>query len=267
MSERNIEKLKTVSEIEREAFAALPQVARDVLFRGASREQTLEDNEKAYERIRFCPSVLRDVGMVSVSTELLGIKLSSPILLAPTAYHGLYHPNKEVETVSGANLSKTPYVVSEYSSTALAELAHISKVPLLLNLIVHEDRLFTKGVIENAISSGVKALVVTVDQPVRSLHSRKVEVGVTLPPGIERVNFKAYVPTAAQQSRIQRRSYHYLFFNPTQNWNDIEWLITNSSIPVFLKGVLNPKDAIRAMNAGVAGIMISNHGGRNLEGK
>lgn len=265
-SDVNFYQLQTIQEIENHAYNTMSQVPRDLLFRGASQGQTMKDNKEAYERIRFCPRVLQDVSTVSTNVEILKLNLPYPIFLAPTAYHGLYHQNKELETVNGANLSQVPYIISEYSSTEISEIASISDVPLLLNLIVHEDRSFTQKVVENAIQVGVKALVVTVDQPVKSLSSTKINTGVKLPQGIERKNFVGFTPTSKQQNRMLRRSYHYQFFNPTQTWKDIEWLISNFPIPVFLKGILNPKDAIRAVNAGVAGIIVSNHGGRNLDG-
>jgi 4-hydroxymandelate oxidase len=207
-----------------------------------------------------------DVSQLDTRTTIAGQPLDYPILLAPTAYHRLVHPRGELATLDGAAKAGATMVVSSFATTSIEEMTRAAKCPLWFQLYVVSDRGFTKALVERAQQGGCRALVVTVDTPVVGMRHREARAGFALPPGLERANYRGFGGAAAGAShRPTEREIFSAVLDPTLTWKEIGWLRSFARVPVFLKGVLSPIDAARAVSAGVDGLVVSNHGARNMD--
>lgn len=231
---------------------------------GAADELTLRWNEEAYGRIRLCPRNLVDVSALDTRVTLFGRELPCPILLAPVAYQRLMHPDGELATVKGAAAAGATMVLSTFSTVTLEKVAAAATQPLWFQLYVQPDREFTRDLVRRAESAGYQALVVTVDTPVLGPRYRELRTRFTLPPGLERANLKG-LATATGGHRPSERAIYSATLDPKLTWQDIAWLRSLTRLPVLLKGVMNAADAGRAVDEGAAGLIVSNHGGRNLD--
>ncbi|WCD81566.1 alpha-hydroxy acid oxidase [Pseudomonas sp. TUM22785] len=234
---------------------------------GAADELTLGENRAAFQRARLLNQVLQDLGGGHTRLQLCGLELDYPILLAPVAFQQLAHPDGELASVLGASAMKAAMVVSTQAGISLESIAEAAQTPLWFQLYIQPDREFTLALVHRAEAAGYRALVVTVDAPVSGLRNREQRAGFVLPEGIEAVNLKgmgALPPAVAQPGESP------LFGSPlleqAVTWRDLTWLQAHTRLPVLLKGVMNPRDAARAVEQGVAGIVVSNHGGRTLDG-
>ena len=236
-------------------------MAYDYIAGGAGDEITLRRNRARFDEILLNPRVLRDVSKVDTRTELFGQTLEFPILLAPTAYQKLTHPDGELAVAQGASAAGATYVVSAFATTSIEEIANSTNARLWFQLYVHPDRGFTRQLIERAESAGCRALLVTVDTPILGTRDREKRNRFHLPPGMERENLKALGVKATRADHFKE----YAILDPAINWDTISWIRSFSKIPVILKGILNGEDARLAADMGVAGVLVSNHGGRNLD--
>jgi 4-hydroxymandelate oxidase len=253
-----------IPDFERQAKVVVSNLAWEYISDGAADELTIRWNREAYDRIRIKPRVLVDVSQLDTRVTLLGREHACPILLAPTAYQKLMHPDGEIATVNGANAAGTTMIASSFATVTLEETAAAAQRPLWFQLYVQPARDFTKALIQRAENAGCEALVLTVDTPVLGARYRELRVNFTLPPGMERANLRG-LATAAGGHRFNERNIYSATHDPTLTWKDLDWFRSVTRLPIFLKGVLNPDDAERAVQAGVAGIIVSNHGGRNLD--
>lgn len=253
-----------VMDYARLAPAHMSKMAWEYISGGAVDELTERWNHEAYEHIRLRPRNLVDVSRLDLRTRLFGVEMPFPILLAPTAYHRLAHPEGELATVRGANATGATMVLSTYSTTSLEEVAAAAQVPLWFQLYVQPDRDFTRALVHRAEAAGYRALAVTVDAPVLGLRYREQRTKFTLPAGMERANLKG-LATATGGQRPTENEIYSATLDPTVTWKDIAWLRSITRMPVLLKGVMNGDDAGRAVDAGVSGLIVSNHGGRNLD--
>lgn len=253
-----------VTDFEREAQAKLPAMSWSYLSGGASDELTLRWNRESYDRLRLRPRALVDVSRLDPSITLLGRRHAFPLLLAPAAYQGLTHPEADLATVRGANAADVTMVASTFSSHTVEDIAAQASRPLWLQLYLQRDREFTRDLIRRAEKSGCEALVVTVDTPVLGPRNRELRARFSLPPGVERANLRGF-PNAGGAHRSTEGAIYSALLDPSLTWKDIAWLKAQTSLPILLKGILNPDDAVRAAEAGVAGIIVSNHGARNLD--
>ena len=155
-------------------------------------------------------------------------------------------------------------VVSTSATTSVEDIAAVATRPLWYQLYVQRDRDFTRELVRRAEASGCKVLVITVDSPVLGARYREARVKFTLPPGVERANLRG-LKTATGGHRATEGNIYSALLDPTLTWKEIEWLRSITKLPVLLKGILNPDDAARAADLGVAGVIVSNHGGRNLD--
>jgi 4-hydroxymandelate oxidase len=212
------------------------------------------------------PRVLRDVSRLDTRLSLLGTEMPFPILVAPTAYHRLADPEGEVATARGAGATGATLVVSSLSTTAIEEVAGAATGPLWFQLYVQTDRGFTRALVERVTAAGCKAICVTVDTPVWGARHRETRARFALPPGLDRPNLRPLGEQAAKADHLPKDGgiFHTLL-DPTLTWREIEWLLSFARVPVLLKGILAPADADLAARAGVAGIIVSNHGARNLD--
>jgi 4-hydroxymandelate oxidase len=229
---------------------------------GVADEVTLRWNREAYDRLRLHPRVLVDVSSIDTRVSLLGQQLHHPILLAPAADQRMVHPEGEVAAARGAGDSGTIFVLSSFTNTAVEEVARGASGPLWFQLYVQRDRGFTGDLVQRAEAAGCKAICVTVDSPTFGPRNRQARAKYELAPGLSR----PHLPPA-KKGNIGRGGLQVYpdWVEPALTWRDIGWISSVGKVPVLLKGVLNPEDADRAAQEGVAGIIVSNHGARNLD--
>jgi 4-hydroxymandelate oxidase len=207
--------------------------------------------------------VLRDVSAVSTRTKVMGTEVSMPLLVAPMAYQRLAHEGGEATTARAAARAGTVMLVSTLATVSLDDVAAaVPGAPLWFQLYVHKDRAWTEELVKRAGSVGYRALVVTVDVPVLGHRPRDERNRFTLPEGMDMANVGTTVPHV-DGSGIAR--YASTQLEPALTAADIEWLRGLSDLPVLVKGVLRGDDARLAVEAGAAGIIVSNHGGRQLD--
>jgi 4-hydroxymandelate oxidase len=246
----------SLRDFEEAARKKLASPVYDFLAGGAADEITIRWNREAYDRLALRPRVLVDVSQVDTRVKLLGLDLPHPILLAPVAYQKLLHPEGEVAAARGAGAAKALYVFSSSATVAVEEVARIATSPLWFQLYVQADRGVNKEIIGRAAAAGCKALCVTVDTPVIGPRNREQRAGFTLPPGLS-------VPMNPQNVKARGKAGSSKRVSVT--WKDIEEFQSISPVPVLLKGVLHAEDADRAARMGLGGVIVSNHGGRNLD--
>ena len=247
--------MRVPQEAERGARAALGAVHFDYLAGGAGRERTLAGNEDAFARRRLRPRVLRAPGTPDLATVLPGARVPSPVVVAPTAFHRLAHPDGEVATARGVAGAGGLLTLSMMATRSVEDVA-AAGAPLWFQLYVQPDRGFTAHVVARAQAAGCRALVVTVDSPVRGRHPRAEHHGFTsLPAGL-----------VCENMRDAGGRVRDLVVDPDLGWDVVAWLRGVTSLPVLVKGVLHPADARLAVEHGVDGVVVSNHGGRQLDG-
>jgi 4-hydroxymandelate oxidase len=256
----------SLSDYEHLAKERLKPMAWEYIAGGAGDEQTLAWNVDAYRHIQLRTRVLVDVSHIDTSITLFGTRLPFPIILAPTAYHKLAHPDGEIATARGAGAAGATMIVSSFATVGIADVAKAATGPLWFQLYSQSDRGFTRELVERAQAAGCQALCVTVDTPVLGPRNREARIAFSLPAGMERVNLKGLTAVSTSASHRPREGQIYsAVLDPTLTWKDIEWLRGFARVPVLLKGILDPDDARRAVEIGAAGIMVSNHGARNLD--
>ncbi|MFV3074988.1 alpha-hydroxy acid oxidase [Niveispirillum fermenti] len=231
---------------------------------GAGDEWTLRENVAAFARLPLRSRVLRDLCGGGTQTTLFGTVLPAPILLAPVAFQRMLNPDGELATVLAAGALDTAVVVSTQASTRLEDIAAQAQAPLWFQLYIQPDREFTAGLIHQAEAAGYRALVVTVDAPVNGLRNREQRAGFVLPPGIGPVNLRGLRPPPPGPPDALLFGTPLLEQAPT--WADLAWLRGLTRLPILLKGITDPDDARRAVDAGMDGVIVSNHGGRALDG-
>jgi 4-hydroxymandelate oxidase len=242
----------------------ISRMAFEYIASGAGDEITLRRNRECFDELRLQPRVLAGVGKIDTSLELFGERLDYPVLLAPTAYHKLVHPDGELAAVRGANAVRAPFVVSSFATVAVEEIARAAETPLWFQLYVHPDRAFTRDLIGRVEAAGCRALCVTVDTPILGMRDRERRAGFRLPPGIERANLKALGVAVTKMGHFEGGG-NYTILDPAVNWETIAWIRSLTNLPVVLKGILSPDDARLACEHGASGIIVSNHGARNLD--
>jgi 4-hydroxymandelate oxidase len=262
-----LERFLTVDDVEAAASSVLPREAYDYYRSGADDERTLRENRRAFDDWEIWYRVLVDVAERSLATTLLGVDLVAPILIAPTAYHCMAHPDGERATARGAASAGTLYVVSTLATTTLEDVAAASTGPKWFQLYVHKDRGLSRALVERAEASGYRAIVLTVDAPILGRRLADERNLFTLPPGMVMANLVAPTSAAApgeEQSMLAR--YVASRHDASLTWKDLDWLKGLTSLPILVKGIVRADDAARAVDHGVAGLVVSNHGARQLDG-
>ena len=245
----------------------LPPMAYDYYASRAHDEITLRENHAAYDRIRLNYRVLKDISQRDISVTLLGERLSMPLLIAPTAFHRMAHPDGEIATVKAAGAAGTTMILSTLSTTSIEDVMAAAQGPVWFQLYVYKDRAATAALVQRAEAAGCSALVLTVDAQIWGRRERDVRNRFQLPAGLSVKNLmpagQEQFPQGAQDSGLA--AYVASLFDQSLSWKDVEWLCAASKLPVFLKGIVHPEDARRALDYGGAGIIVSNHGGRQLD--
>jgi len=225
---------------------------------------TQRDNQAAFERIRLMPRALVDMSQASARSELFGMPLDYPILIAPTAYHKLVHGDGELATVHAASLTRTWMTVSTQSSVTMEDVARQSTTTLWFQLYLQPRRDDTLRLVRRAEDSGYSALVLTIDAAVNGIRNVEQRAGFQLPEGVSAVNLAGFPPPETHDGTHGSPVFRGMLRHaPT--WQDVAWLCSQTRLPVLVKGVLNPADVRPALQAGVSGIIVSNHGGRTLD--
>ncbi len=241
--------LVNVFDYEKLAEACVEPSAWDYYMSGSDDEVTLRENRAAFERIRLRPRMLVDVSACDLHTTVLGTPVTMPILVAPTAYHCLAHPDGECATARGASDAGTLMVASTSSTRSMEEIAQAARGPRWFQLYIH-DRTTTEELVRRAEAAGYSALVVTVDSARWGHKERPLHSDFRLPAHLHKANFQ-------DQSIPQ----NFVFVT----WGTLDWLRSLTALPILLKGILTSEDAALAVEHGVDGIVVSNHGGRQLD--
>lgn len=254
----------SVREIERKARQRLDPAIYDYFAGGADDEITMRSNQAAFGKIKLLPRVLRGAGRAELETTLLGRCISLPVVIAPTAFHQLAHPEGERATARAAAAAGTIMIVSMAPTVAIEEVAvaaqECGKHNLWFQIYLQPDLAFTKSVIQRAEAAGCSALVVTVDSPTFGRRRRDVRNGFKdLPFGMCCENLRE---TTNENGRGKVRQ---IVFSPALSWKDLEWLRTVTELKVVLKGIVHPGDAKLAVDHGVDAVLVSDHGGRQLD--
>jgi 4-hydroxymandelate oxidase len=228
---------------------------------GADDEITAKENVAAWRKLKLRPRVLRDIVEIDTGVSLLGTRVNTPIMVAPTGRHHLFHAEGERATARGAAAAGALYVMSTSGATLVEDVAKESgAAPQWFQLYMQPDREATGALLDRCVKVGFKALVLTVDQPVPGWSPRAARTPVIPSPNIRSVNMVGQ-PIAKTAYDPDRQG---LAMFPT-NFGDLEWLVRRCAMPVVVKGVLRGDDARRCVDCGVKGIMVSNHGGRHLD--
>ena len=260
----------SIADYEALARARLDRAAFDYFAGGSGDERTLSMNVAAFDRYVLRPRVLVDARTIDTSTTVLGEALPAPILLAPAALQCLAHPEGERATARAAAAIGTVFVLSTVASTSIEDVAAAVAGPRWFQLYVYKDPAITREMIRRAEQAGYRALVLTVDTPRLGRRERDARNRFALPEGIAPANFAAMhhlvAARALQEGHSPFAAQVEQLFDPSLDWDKLAWLRSITKLPLLLKGVVTPEDARLAVQAGVSGIIVSNHGGRQLDG-
>lgn len=251
------------------AQGLLPQQLWDYIDGGSGDELTLGTSRRAFNDMLLRPRVLVDVSERQTSTSLFGAQLAAPLGVAPTAYHRLVHPDGESATARGAGAAGALFVVSIFASRTLEEIAQAASGPLWLQLYWLHDRTALAELATRAEAAGYQALVLTVDAPVIGKRLRDLRNGFAVDPDVRAVNLDSALMASTHTSlpgASAIATHAAATFDQSITWADLAWLRGITDLPVLIKGVLSPADALLAVAHGVDGIIVSNHGGRQLDG-
>jgi 4-hydroxymandelate oxidase len=262
MGPRTEASILCLGDFETAAQDALPHAVYEFVAAGAGDEITLADNKAAFDRIKLRPRVLRDVSTIDTQTELFGVKLPHPLLLAPTGLQRLSHPEGEVATASGAGKAGAIFVLSTNATATIEECVAASSVPIWFLLYWQSDREFNRDLVARVEAGGAKALMITVDSPTLGERYRQERAGFKIPTDLVTPYFHD------RNSGLPRRGSRQdgrPAWRENLSWREIEWLRSLTKMPLILKGILDPADAEQAVEIGANGLVVSNHGARNLD--
>jgi len=249
-----------VDDFEAAARAILPEPVYDYYAGGAEDEVTVRTNRRAFQEIALKYRVLVDVAKRETSTEILGTQLDFPLILAPTALHRMANEDGEKATARAAAAAGVIMCLSSISSTAMEDVAATAPDGARWFQLYHfHDRAASESLVKRAHDSGYGAIVVTADVPVLGRRERDLRHPFVLPEGIQAVHLTVE-PRVAAGSPLNT-----LITEGSLDWEDLAWIRAASPLPMLIKGVVRADDAKRAMDEGVDGIWVSNHGGRQLD--
>jgi 4-hydroxymandelate oxidase len=261
MDQANPPGLISLADYERAATELLDPGALSYLAGAAADEITLRDNLAAWQRLAIRPRMLVGVGQRDLGVELLGRRRPHPVLIAPTAFQRLAHPEAEIATARAAAKTGTVMCLSTLSTTPPDRLAEaVPDAPRWFQLYVFSDRGISSELVSRAVQHGYEALVVTVDLPVFGVRERELRSGVHASSADQ-----VATAAAAGASGAMTPAQYGALVDPDLNWTDLERFVSDSPLPVLVKGLLTAEDARLAAEHGAAGVIVSNHGGRQLD--
>jgi 4-hydroxymandelate oxidase len=255
--------------LEARARDRLDPMLFDYIAGGSGDEWTLAENRRAWSRFQLLPRMLRGVANRSLATTVLGTPVSMPVLVPPMGFHGLCHPEAEAATARATSEEDTVFCASTVSNCSLEAIAEASGGGTRwFQLYVYRDRAITRDLVERAAAAGYSALCLTVDTPLAGNRERDRRNALRMPSHLELGNFpqshtnQHHRPEGEGSSLAQ---YIASQWDPSLTWDDVQWLRSVAPIPLIVKGVLAPDDAVLAIEHGAAAVMVSNHGGRQLD--
>lgn len=289
MFERPLARQGNIYEIREAARRRLPSPLFDFVDGGAEDEWTLRRNTAAFDRWALTPRTLVDVGTIDLRTEILGHRIDWPVMLGPTGMSRLFHPEGERAITRAAAKAGTIYTLSTMSSFSIEEVARLTPAAKWFQVYCFRDRELTREFIVRAAEAGYTGLVITVDVPVPANRERDRRSGMTIPPKFTLGSLSRFAlhpgwvleylrnppPVLANvahkiadgsASATSLMGYINRQFDPSVTWSDVEWMVDQWKGPVIIKGLLHPEDARQAAAIGARGIVVSNHGGRQLDG-
>lgn len=235
---------------------------------GSDGELTLRANSAGYERFRLRPRVLVDVSKCELATTVLGIPIGMPIGIAPLGCQCLAHPEGERATARGAGMAETLMIASAMATCSLEQIAQAASAPLWFQIYAYRDRRISETLIRRAAATGYQAIVLTVDTPRLGNRERDRRNGFGMPASLRFANFDEHEDNQAiarKPGESAIAGHADANFDASLTWEVVCWLQSVTSLPIVLKGVLTGEDARLAAAHGVAGIIVSNHGGRQLD--
>lgn len=255
----------SLTDYEELAAAVLPAAVRDFVAGGSGFETTLRLNRSAFDSVTLTPRVLGGISSVDTTWQSFG-GASMPVVVAPMAYQRLLHPEGELLLARAAADAGIPYTISTLSSYPLEKIAGTG--PSWFQLYWLRDRSLVESLVDRAEAAGCTALMVTVDVPVMGRRLRDVRNSFALPPDVVAANLVDAVTEAhvGVPGLSAVAAHTASAFEPAVSWRDLEWLRSRTHLPLLVKGILDPRDAVRAAELGAAGVVVSNHGGRQLDG-
>jgi len=254
--------LLSVADYERLAEERLEPGPWAYLTGGSGDEWTLRENRAAFERWTFRPRVLCNVSEVSTATTVLGARVELPVLVAPVAYQALYDPEGECATARAAASVGAGMAVSTFSTRSHEEIAAAAPgLTQWCQLYVFRDRGVTREHLAEAADSGCNAVVLTVDTPRLARRERDLRVGFEIPSALPLPYARAAIGDAPQNPADQ-----FALLDASVSWRDLEWIADEGGLPLVLKGIVTADDARLAVEHGAAAVVVSNHGGRQLDG-
>lgn len=254
-----------VFEFEGLAKKVLPKPPFDYLSTGSEDEVTLRDNVAAYRRIRLLPPLLRGVATSDLSTTVLGTSISMPVMLAPVASQCLFHRNGELDSARAAEKAQTLFAVSTSATHSVEEIAAVTKGPLWFQLYVPRDKTVARKLVERVEHLGYKAIIVTVDRGGRK--EQDMRNNFNLPKEmLWRTLRNMGHDVSRSLTNEQLLEYAVEAYHANLTWDFFDWLRSITKLPLLIKGVLTAADAQKAVSLGLEGIVVSNHGGRALDG-
>ena len=257
------------AEIEAAGSAKLPDNAREYYVGGAADEITLQANTDAFQHIFLRPRILSNVSVRTLETTVLEQSLSAPIGIAPTAMQKLAHEGGEIASAKAARSLGVPFICSTTANIAIEDVVKESGANVWFQVYVYKDREATRELLQRAEAAGCTAFVLTADTPYLGKREREARIGFHFPPGIDLPNYRLVSKEATTVAAAQGASGLALHFlsniDASLAWSDVDWLVQQTSLPVVVKGVLRADDAIMAWKHGAKGVIVSNHGGRQLD--
>lgn len=253
----------STADVERLAAERLEPDVWDYVAGGSGDEVTLAANRAAFDRVAVVPRSLVDVSTCDTGCDLFGVRWSLPLAVAPMAYQRLIHAGGERAAATAAAAAGVPYIVSTLSSEPIEAVTGVGGTSWF-QLYWLRDRAVVADLLRHAEDAGCGAVVLTVDVPVLGRRLRDVHNGFALPSWVRPVNIDGEVDRAPGDSAIARHTSEV--FDPSLSWRDLAWIRARTRLPLLLKGILSAQDAARAVDLGVDGVVVSNHGGRQLDG-
>jgi 4-hydroxymandelate oxidase len=256
--------------LELRAQARLDPTTFDYVAGGADGECTLRQNRAAWERFELLPRMLRGVADRCLARDVLGTRVSFPVLVSPMAFHGLCHTDGELGTARAVAAAGTIFIASTLSNHDIESIATAAGVPhrCWFQLYVYRDRGLTRALVERATAAGCGAICLTIDTPLAGNRERDRRNRFRLPETLALGNLPAAHSAlhASASSASSVSTYIGAHLDPSLTWADVEWVRSITPLPVVLKGVLHPGDARLAVEHGAGAVIVSNHGGRQLDG-
>ncbi len=255
--------------LEPQARERLDPMLFDYIAGGADDEWTLAENRAAWSRLQLLPRMLRGVANRSLDTTVLGTRVSFPVLVPPMGFHGLCHLDAEAATARATTAADTIFCASTVSNCSLEAIAEASGPGTRwFQLYVYRDRSITRALVERVAAAGYSALCLTVDTPLAGQRERDRRNSLRMPAHLELGNFPQSHTSQHHHGSGEGSSlaqYIAAQWDPSLTWADVEWLRSIAPIPLIVKGVLAPQDAVLAVEHGASAVMVSNHGGRQLD--